>query len=73
MKSKYKCPKCNALMNVYNGNVMTTVGYTLICEEKACPCNENVFGYGTTEAKAYVVACHKYGGKNFKSNESGDE
>lgn len=35
-------------------------GFTVYCDLPDCPCNENVFGHGSTEISAYKIACEKY-------------
>ena len=58
----FKCPLCSTLMNAIpgNGTGMDSKGVIVRCDNAACPCNENVYGYGGNEKEAYSIACQKY-------------
>lgn len=59
--SQYKCPLCKLPMEILNGDKLDpNNGITLMCSSKDCPSNENVFGHGTSELKAYEIACQKF-------------
>lgn len=40
--------------------IVETNGVTVVCNNKNCPCTENVFGHGKNEKDAYEVAAEKF-------------
>lgn len=61
MTTHYKCPLCDALMELFEGDgINPKNGFTIVCLNKECPCHENVYGHGTSEKHAYNIAIQKY-------------
>ena len=61
MKTEFKCPLCDELMDSVPGDrVNPRNGVTLICFNPLCPPHENVEGHGKNEKEAYEVACQKF-------------
>jgi hypothetical protein len=62
-------------MICFTGNRVNDAGYTIWCTHPAptCPCNENVEGHGRTVARAYEVACAKFGGSKIEMEASEEQ
>lgn len=59
----FKCPICSGYMVSIAGNgtnMVNAKGIILRCDNEGCLPHENVYGYGSNEKEAYIIACQKY-------------
>ncbi len=62
-QTTFKCPICSGLMNSIPGDGTRNLdakGVILRCDNADCLPHENVYGYGTNDKEAYIIACQKY-------------
>lgn len=61
MKSQFKCPLCEKILEYIPGTQINPIdGITIYCPNMECTAYENVFGHGRNEKEAFEIACHKY-------------